>query len=79
MRWHHLREMGYSPAVMRQRALAVFTFLVVAVLVTATLVVQAAQGGPPPAGAGGQPAGAPGDAALPHRRRPSPAIRRGNL
>ena len=55
MRWHDLREMGYSPAVMRQRALAFFTFLVVAVLVTATLVVQAAQRGAAPP-QGGQPA-----------------------
>ena len=65
MRWHHLREMGYSPAVMRQRALALFTCLVVAVLVTATLVAQAAQGGPPPAGAGAQPAATGGRGAPP--------------
>ena len=59
MRWHRPREMGYSPAVMRQRTIAFSALLVVVLLVATTLAVQAAQGGPAPQGAG-QPAGAQG-------------------
>ena len=77
MRWHDPREMGYSPAVMRQRALALFTFAVVAVIVTATLVLQAQGGAAPPQGAAGQPAA--GGRGAPPPPEPQPGHPSGQL